>query len=148
MSGLYFGNWAESGFSGMKEDFTPSRYDYDVGEVVRAGDEVVPDALEPNIIFAAYTYEDYSGSALVVFEQDGQLFEVNGSHCSCYGLSEADYSGGESSQWKPEETTADSILMRTRIIDTPYRYDDESGEFGPIDQAIRDAVLAWKESRA
>lgn len=38
------------------------------------------------ILFATYTYENYSGSAFVIFEEGGKLYEVNGSHCSCYGL--------------------------------------------------------------
>jgi hypothetical protein len=56
-----------------------------------------------NIVFAAYTYEDYSGSALVLYEEDGKLYEVNGSHCSCYGLE---------GQWSPEETTLEALRMR------------------------------------
>lgn len=55
------------------------------------------------IRFAVYGYEDYSGSALVVFERDGKLYEVNGSHCSCDGLE---------GQWEPEETTWAALAMR------------------------------------
>lgn len=39
-----------------------------------------------NILFASYGTDNYSGDAFVLFEQDGDLFEVNGSHCSCHGL--------------------------------------------------------------
>jgi len=39
-----------------------------------------------NILFASYSYENYSGDAYVLFEKNGKLFEVFGSHCSCYGL--------------------------------------------------------------
>ena len=56
-----------------------------------------------SIIFASYDYRDYSGSAHVVFEQGGELYEVYGSHCSCYGLE---------GQWNPEETSVDAIKMR------------------------------------
>lgn len=56
-----------------------------------------------NIVFAAYTYEDYSGSAFVLFMKDGKLYEVNGSHCSCHGLE---------GQWQPEETFMEAIRMR------------------------------------
>lgn len=52
---------------------------------------------------ARYQYEDYSGSAIVIFEKDGKLFEVNGGHCSCYGLE---------GQWEPEETSWQAIKMR------------------------------------
>jgi hypothetical protein len=46
-----------------------------------------------NILFAWYEYENYSGSAEVIFEQDGVLYEVSGNHCSCYGLE---------GQWSPQ----------------------------------------------
>jgi hypothetical protein len=57
---------------------------------------------EHEIIYAGYTYEDYSGDALVVFARDGKLWENNVGHCSCNGLDE----------WSPEETTAEALKMR------------------------------------
>lgn len=42
-------------------------------------------------------------SAFVLYEQDGKLYEVNGSHCSCYGLE---------GQWSPEETTIEALEHR------------------------------------
>jgi hypothetical protein len=51
---------------------------------------------DTNIIFTSYTYEDYSGNALVVYEENGKFFEVHGSHCSYNGLE---------GQWEPEEGT-------------------------------------------
>jgi hypothetical protein len=56
-----------------------------------------------NILFCSYTYENYSGDAFVLFEQDGDLYEVNGDHCSCYGLE---------GQWEPESTTLESLVHR------------------------------------
>jgi len=56
-----------------------------------------------NVLLALYTYEDYDGSAFVLFERGGVLYEVNGGHCSCYGLEE---------QWDPEETSAEALLYR------------------------------------
>jgi hypothetical protein len=56
-----------------------------------------------NILFAWYEYESYTGTAFVLFEKDGNLYEVNGSHCSCYGLE---------GQWEPEETTKEAIRYR------------------------------------
>ena len=56
-----------------------------------------------NILFASYNYENYSGEAWVLFEQNGKLYEVNGSHCSCYGLE---------GQWEPEETTLEVLEYR------------------------------------
>lgn len=55
------------------------------------------------ILIAAYTYEDYSGAAFVLYKQGGKLFEVNGWHCSCYGLE---------GQWEPEETTKAALKLR------------------------------------
>lgn len=59
-----------------------------------------PDA---EILLAYYGYGSYCGSSFVVFRQNGKLYEVNASHCSCYGLSD---------QWDPEETTVAALRMR------------------------------------
>ena len=59
-----------------------------------------------NLLFASYGYENYSGDAFVLFEQDGKLFEVNGGHCSCYGLE---------GQWEPEETSIEAITHRLYV---------------------------------
>lgn len=40
------------------------------------------------VIYAWYEYEDYSGSAEVIFIHNGKFFTVSGSHCSCNGLEE------------------------------------------------------------
>lgn len=62
------------------------------------------DALNGATIYLAwYGYGDYEGSSLVVFEKDGKLYEVNGSHCSCYGLD---------GQWEPEETSWAALATR------------------------------------
>lgn len=55
------------------------------------------------ILFASYGQDNWSGEAWVLFEQDGKLFEVNGSHCSCYGLED---------QWEPQETALEAIKLR------------------------------------
>lgn len=68
---------------------------------------ISPDALKgATILFASYLYEYYDGSAFVLFEWDGKLYEVNGSHCSCYGLE---------GQWEPEETSVAAVRMRKDI---------------------------------
>lgn len=59
------------------------------------------DLSDVNILFASYTYEDYSGDAWVLYEKDGKLYEVNGSHCSCYGLEE---------QWSDSEEVLLEVL--------------------------------------
>lgn len=55
-------------------------------------------------LFAQYDQECYEGSAFVLFARKGKLYEVNGSHCSCYGLE---------SQWSPEETSLDALRKRS-----------------------------------
>jgi hypothetical protein len=84
---MYLHDWSETGLEGMKSDFGIS--DADLQGV--------------NILLASYTYRDYEGDAFVLFEKGGQLYEVNGGHCSCYGLE---------GQWEPEETTKESLLHR------------------------------------
>ncbi|MES2382639.1 MAG: hypothetical protein V4538_16440 [Bacteroidota bacterium] len=56
-----------------------------------------------NILFASYGEDNYSGDAFVLFEQDGNLYEVNGSHCSCHGLE---------GQFTKEETTIEALNHR------------------------------------
>lgn len=55
------------------------------------------------ILVANYTYENYDGSAFVLFEKAGKLYEVYGGHCSCYGLE---------GQWEPEEVLLDELIKR------------------------------------
>jgi hypothetical protein len=56
-----------------------------------------------NILFASYGQDNYSGDAFVLFEKGGELFEVNGGHCSCYGLE---------GQFSPEATTLEALAHR------------------------------------
>ena len=57
------------------------------------------------ILLAWYGGGGYDGSAFVLFERDGKLYEVNGGHCSCYGLED---------QWDPEETQAPALVHRIK----------------------------------
>ena len=87
---MYLHDWAEGGEAQMLSDF-----------------DITKDALEgAKVILASYTYEDWSGEAYVLFRKHGKLYEVHGSHCSCYGLED---------QWEPEETTREAILHRIDI---------------------------------
>lgn len=56
-----------------------------------------------HILFASYGTDNYSGDAFVLFEREGKLYEVNGSHCSCYGLE---------GQWDEDETTLTALEYR------------------------------------
>lgn len=81
MTSKYYDNWK-------------SRGDVDYNEV-----KAMP---EDDIIYAGYTYEAYSGNAIVVFVKDGKIFENNDGHCSCNGLE----------SWKPEETSIEALRLR------------------------------------
>ena len=58
---------------------------------------------ELNILFASYNTGNYYVDAFVLFEKEGKLYEVNASHCSCYGLEE---------QWEPEEVLLEELEHR------------------------------------
>ena len=62
--------------------------------------------LDVEILWAEYDKDGYSGKAWVLFRKDGQLYEVNASHCSCYGLED---------QWKPQKTSVKSLSMREKV---------------------------------
>ena len=74
-------------------------------------------------IYAWYKYEYYSGDAFVLFTKDGKLYEVNGSHCSCHGLSE--------DCWSPEETSLEALKKRDH-----YAVDYD---------AVEVAIKRWKQ---
>jgi hypothetical protein len=92
----YFGDWADH--ADMVGDFT------------EYGKPAPKDlATDREVLFACYTYEDYSGFATVIFKRDGKLFEVSGSHCSCFGLE---------GQWLPQPVTWAALALRP---DSSYR---------------------------
>ena len=68
----------------------------------RVQEEFATDAPEPfKVLLADYSYEDYSGDAIVLWQEaDGRIGYVSGGHCSCHGLE---------GQWDPEIHTADEI---------------------------------------
>lgn len=74
-----------------------------LGDVIRAY-EAPADALKGAVVYLAwYGYGSYDGRSLVIFKKNKKLYEVNGSHCSCYGLE---------GQWRPEETSWEALKMR------------------------------------
>ncbi|KXZ22384.1 hypothetical protein P4T89_12790 [Bacillus nakamurai] len=68
-----------------------------------------------NILFASYGHANYSGNAWVLFEKDGELYEVNGSHCSCYGLE---------GQYSPEVVVLSEL--ENRLVNGTFGEDDWS----------------------
>lgn len=69
-----------------------------------------------NILFASYGDDNYSGEAWVLFEKEGKLYEINGSHCSCYGLED---------QWQPEEVNLEEL--EHRLLKGTFGTDSYSG---------------------
>lgn len=104
MSGrVYFGDWQAprefwgGAFDGEKhEGYAAMRADFDEKDIPPAGD----------VLFAFYSYENYSGYAFVLFQRGDDVFEVNGSHCSCNGLE---------GQWDPKPTTWAALSMRKMV---------------------------------
>ncbi|MCK9505440.1 MAG: hypothetical protein M0Q95_14825 [Porticoccaceae bacterium] len=89
---MYLNNW--NSLDQMKADFWPGYSDAEKynGELDGA-----------NVLLASYGTPNYEGHAFVLFERSGKLYEVNGSHCSCYGLE---------GQWKPEVTAIEVLRHR------------------------------------
>jgi hypothetical protein len=85
MSETYLNNWSSREEMAQDFDLTGSELD------------------GANVLLASYGTPAYEGYAFVIFERSGKLYEVNGSHCSCYGLE---------GQWQPEETSADALRHR------------------------------------
>lgn len=90
-------------FKGLFDDWEDVLDSFNVAKGAYV-DRVVP-------LYAYYDYEDYIGNALVVFVEDGLLYSVHGSHCSCYGLED---------QFDPEEIPweiAEEFFTRTAYVD-------------------------------
>jgi hypothetical protein len=88
-------------------------------------------AVEPFEFICAYESVGSWGcdsSSFFLLKRDGKLFEVNGSHCSCYGFED---------QWKPEETSKDALLRRSYIGLGGYDNHPEENR-----KAILDAIEA------
>lgn len=89
--GIFLNNW--DSLEAMKNDFWPGY-----------GDKPLANELDgANVLLASYGTPAYEGYGFVLFERDGELYEVNGSHCSCHGLE---------GQWEPEKTTTEALLHR------------------------------------
>lgn len=85
---------------------------------------VAPDLKGAKILLAWYGYGDYDGSAFVLFERNGKLYEVNGDHCSCYELE---------GQWEPEETS---------VVELKHRIENGTlGKSGYYDEGVFDKKL-------
>jgi hypothetical protein len=111
---IYIGYWADekhwkgAGLDGLKRDF-------EIGASELKGVEI--------LLAAYYDPWGYSGLAFVLFQRDGGLYEVNASHCSCYGLE---------GQWSPEETTIKALRARVCENDSCDGREIYGNELGEI----------------
>jgi hypothetical protein len=104
-------------FRNFKENQMASHYlgdfGWSVSQDVLASFSASSDALKGCRVFVAcYRDTDYSGSAYVLYASGKTLYEVHGSHCSCYGLE---------GQWEPEDTTIESLEHRLKHGDLDVR---------------------------
>lgn len=74
-------------------------------DVLRSFEE--KDLPNVEILYGCYESGGYDGYATVIYRDrdDGKLYLVEGSHCSCYGLE---------GQWSPSETTVEALRMMPR----------------------------------
>lgn len=116
---VYLNNWAS--FVDVVADFNGfylSSDEYNNGKITATDNSYMAEKKEKmtailksddfkgvNIILASYGNACYTGDAFVLFEKNGKLYEVHGSHCSCYGLED---------QWSPEESDIDSLEHRAK----------------------------------
>lgn len=79
-----------------------------------------------HIIFAQYLDGDYSGKAWVIYynSEEEKLYEVHGSHCSCYGLE---------NQFDPELTSVEDLLERIA----------RGGQSDYDTESVKQAIQLW-----
>lgn len=121
----YFGGFSE--LDDIKRDFKVGyRYDYDAEKEVFDDVELFP--TDNEVLFAFYGRESWEGDAFVLFEKNGQLYEVHGGHCSCYGLED---------QWLPEET---SWIYLKKMVDEDRDPSYQMSYYPGVREAFKDLV--------
>ena len=125
---IYLHDWKDSKFEGMCKDFTDYMWS-SYKEEPQPDPHKRPEFQCIEILLASYAYECYEGDAFVLFRKDDKLYEVNGGHCSCYGLE---------GQWSPEETTIEALERRLKEGNLG------SSRYGPNQFAFELTVLLQK----
>lgn len=97
---ILLNNWAGGSANDVFRDFDGDRWGNRDNAIPL---EEKPDFKDAEILLASYGTPSYEGYAFVLFRRDGKLWEVNGSHCSCYGLE---------GQWDPEEVSVEALRYR------------------------------------
>lgn len=96
--------------------------------------KILADLVGSKMHVAWYGSGSYCGSSFVLYEKNGKLFEVNGSHCSCYGLE---------GQWKPEETSWKALAW---ILDKGTKFQEGYDGAEEVDAKMRRIVAAHLEA--
>ena len=117
---MFLHDWSESGLEGVIEDFGVKE----------------ADLIGINVLLASYTYRCYEGNAFVLFEKEGRLYEVNGGHCSCFGLE---------GQWEPDETNIEVLEHRLHQGELGRSYDGEN-EYGQELQLVINKLKLAQQS--
>lgn len=115
MDAVIYGNWSTA------EEVFES---FENAQGVYGDKQTIPEKGSIEMIFATYGHGSYDGSAFVLYRQDGKLFTVQGSHCSCFGLE---------GQWSPVEVTKESLLheIEKGKLGKDSYYNDEEHNFAP-----------------
>ena len=114
---VFLNDWAESkriGVIGDFEDIYITKDEYEATECPipnkdywiekkQKMDVAVKQYENTKILFATYGNAAYEGDAWVLFSENNELFEVNGEHCSCYGLE---------GQWEKEPVVLEELKNR------------------------------------
>lgn len=111
-------------FSGMSEK--------EIKEKIVADFEIAEETLRDTAILIAYMSEGSYGcdsDAFIVFRKDGVLYEVQGSHCSCFGFE---------GQWEPDPLESiEAVLKRSDWALAGGGYDsDQKGNAAKIREAL------------
>lgn len=96
-----------------------------VDDVVAQFDIAPSDLDGCEILSAEYEYEDYEGTAHVLFRKEGGLYEVVSGHCSCYGLE---------GTWKPERVVEQELRERAE------RYLSQDGQFSEYWRVVLSSI--------
>jgi hypothetical protein len=123
----------------------------DLADLCRAYQIEPLDLNGAEILIAKYHTGDYEGSSFVLLRRGVELFEVNGSHCSCFGLE---------NQWDEELTSIEALRTRSgnnsfinpeelNEIEAYLKLEENMDRYPVIVQLVRDrdgtVIYALKE---
>ncbi len=93
---VFINDWAGEDIADMMNDFGTDESDWEGA----------------TILLASYIGRDWIGKAFVLFEREGELYEINAIHCSCHGL--------ESCDRVPVLTSMEALQFRVNTNDTDW----------------------------